>query len=72
MRIRIPHSPAGPLLQKLITAGLSTADPYHALLKQVTLGRRSLIVGRYAYDLSHIDRIIAVGAGKASARMAQA
>lgn len=72
MRLRLPPSPARLLLQKLITAGLSTADPYQALLRHVTLGRHSLIVGRRAYDLSHIGRIIAVGAGKASARMAQA
>jgi len=72
MRLRLSPSPARPLLQKLITAGLSTADPYQALLKHVELDRHSLIVGRRAYDLSHIDRVIAVGAGKASARMAQA
>ena len=72
MRLRLPPSPARPFLRKLITAGLSAADPYQALLKHVVLNRHSLIVGRRAYDLSHIDRIIAVGAGKASARMAQA
>ena len=72
MRLRLSPSPARPLLHKLITAGLSTADPYHALLKHVTLNSRSLSVGRRAYDLSRIDRIVAVGAGKASARMAQA
>ena len=72
MRLRFPPSPARPFLQKLITAGLSTADPYQALIKHVALDRHSLIVGRRTYDLSHIDRIIAIGAGKASARMAQA
>ncbi|MEK9142679.1 MAG: DUF4147 domain-containing protein, partial [Nitrospirota bacterium] len=72
MRLRLPSSPARPLLHKLIAAGLSTADPYHALLKHVALDRHSLRVGHRAYNLSHIDRIIAVGAGKASARMAQA
>jgi glycerate 2-kinase len=72
MRLRFPSSPARPLLHKLIAAGLSTADPYHALLKHVALDRDSLRVGRRTYNLSHIDRIVAVGAGKASARMAQA
>lgn len=72
MQLRLPSSLARPLLQKLITAGLDASDPYHALLKHVALDRHSLSVGRRAYDLSHIDRIIAVGAGKASARMAQA
>ena len=72
MRLRLPPSPARPLLHKLITAGLSTADPYHALLKHVAIDRHTLRVGRRTYDLSHIDRVVAVGAGKASARMAQA
>ncbi|MBX3329285.1 MAG: DUF4147 domain-containing protein [Nitrospira sp.] len=72
MRLLLPPSSARPLLRKLITAGLSTADPYQALLRHVTLDHHSLTVGGRAYDLSHLDRIIAVGAGKASARMAQA
>lgn len=72
MRLRLPPSPARPLFHKLITAGLSRADPYQALLKQVALHRRSLRVGRRTYDLSLFSRVIAVGAGKASARMAQA
>ena len=72
MRLRLPSSPARPLLHKLIAAGLSAADPYHALLKHVVLTRHSLRVGRRTYNLSHIDRIVVVGAGKASARMAQA
>jgi len=72
MRLRLPSSPVRPLLHRLIAAGLSTADPYHALLKHVALTRHSLRVGRRTYNLSHIDRIVVVGAGKASARMAQA
>ena len=72
MRLRLPPSSARPLLQELITAGLTAADPYQALLKHVALDRHSLTVGCRTYDLSHIDRVIAVGAGKASARMAQA
>lgn len=72
MQLRLPSSLARPLLQKLITAGLDASDPYHALLKHVALDRHSLSVGRRVYDLSNIERIIAVGAGKASARMAQA
>ena len=72
MRLRLPSSPARPLLHRLLAAGLSTADPYHALLKHVSLTRHSLRVGRRTYNLSHIDHIVVVGAGKASARMAQA
>lgn len=56
----------------MITAGLQAADPYHALLRTVSLEGHSLQVGRRAYDLARVDRIVAVGAGKASARMAEA
>lgn len=72
MPVRLPSSPAQPLLQTLITAGLGAADPYHSLLRHVALDDHILRVGRRTYDLSHINRVIGVGAGKASARMAQA
>ncbi len=72
MKLRLPPSPAQPLVRKLITAGLDAADPYRQLLKHVSLHGQSLRVGRKIYDLSRVDRIIVVGAGKASARMAQA
>lgn len=72
MKLRLPPSPAQPLVRKLITAGLDAADPYRALLHSVSLHGQSLRVGRKIYDLSRVDRVIAVGAGKASARMAQA
>jgi glycerate 2-kinase len=72
MTLRLPLSPAQLLLRKLITAGLEAADPYQALLNTVSLDRHSLRVGRKNYDLSRVNRVVAVGAGKASARMAQA
>jgi len=72
MLLRLPASPARPLLREMITAGLQAADPYHALLGTVSLEGHSLQVGRRAYDLTRFARVIAVGAGKASARMAQA
>ncbi len=56
----------------MITAGLHAADPYHALLRTVSLKGQVLHVGHRAYNLRSFDRVIAVGAGKASARMAQA
>jgi hydroxypyruvate reductase len=70
--IRLPASSARPLIRKLIAAGLNAADPYRALFKAVSLRGRSLQVGRTSYDLSRFDRLLVVGAGKASARMAQA
>jgi hydroxypyruvate reductase len=72
MPLLVPASPAQPLIRKLIAVGLEGADPYHRLLKAVSRKGRLLRIGRRTYDLRHFDRIVAVGAGKASARMAQA
>ncbi len=72
MSLRLPASHAQPLLRKMIAAGLQAADPYHAILRVVSRKGPSLRVGRRTYDLARYDRVIAVGAGKASARMAQA
>ena len=55
-----------------MTAGLQAADPYGAVLRTVSLVDRTLLVRRKAYNLDEYDRVLAVGAGKASARMAQA
>ncbi|MBI3355803.1 MAG: glycerate kinase [Nitrospirae bacterium] len=71
MSLRLPASPAQSLLRKMISAGLHAADPYQALLGTVIRNGDLLRVRRRAYDLAHFDRVIAVGAGKASARMAQ-
>lgn len=72
MLLRLPSSPARPFLRKLLNAGLEAADPYQALIKTVSLNGASLRVGQRTFDLSHTKRVVAVGAGKASARMAQA
>lgn len=72
MPLVLPASSARPILKTLIAAGLSAADPYQATLRTVSLRGHSLRVGRRIYDLRRIDRVIAVGAGKASARMALA
>jgi glycerate-2-kinase len=72
MPLLVPASPAQQLIRKLIAAGLEAADPYRALLKAVSRKGCLLQVDRRIYDLRHFDRIVAVGAGKASPRMAQA
>ena len=72
MPLCLPPSPVRSLLQKLIEAGLRAVDPYHAILNQVSRTGDVLRMGRRQYNLTKIDRIFAVGAGKASARMAQA
>lgn len=72
MPLCLPASPVRPFLRKMIAAGLKAADPYQALLHTLSLTGSSLKVGRRIYDLARYDRIMAVGAGKASALMAQA
>ena len=72
MPLHLPPSPVRSLLQKLIKAGLRAVDPYHAILDKVSRAGDVLHVGHRQYNLTHIDRVFAIGAGKASARMAQA
>ncbi len=60
------------MLQSLLRAALSAADPCRLLPKLVKRAGRRLLVGRAAYDLSRVRRLAVVGAGKASGRMAQA
>jgi glycerate 2-kinase len=72
MSLALPASSARSILRRVIGAGLRAADPAHALLNHVHRTGHRLQVGRRNYDLRSFDRIVAVGAGKASARMAQA
>src|SRR5215217_1060671 len=72
MRLQVPVSPVQLLLRKMVAAGLQAADPYRAVLRTVSLVDRIFHVGRKVYNLDEYDRVLAVGAGKASARMAQA
>ncbi len=57
------------LLHRLCAAGLSAADPSQAVSRCVTRVGDELRVGRRVYDLRRLSRMIAVGAGKASAGM---
>ena len=57
---------------KIFRAGLKAADPYEAVLRHARVERGILIAGRRRYRLDHLREIRVVGAGKASARMAQA
>ena len=70
--LRVPYSSVRPVIRTLIAAGLEAADPYRAIVKAVSLRGRSLRVGRRLYDLARFNRLVVAGAGKASARMAQA
>lgn len=57
---------------KIFRAALKAADPYEAVMRHVRVERGVLIAGRRRYRLDRFHEIHVVGAGKASARMAQA
>ena len=56
----------------IFRAALSAADPDKAVLAHVKTDGKILRVGQRRYRLSDFDRVQVIGAGKASARMAQA
>lgn len=71
MALSLPASSARSLLRRVIGAGLQAADPAQALRDHVHRTGHHLRIGLRRYDLRSFDRVVAVGAGKASARMAQ-
>ena len=56
----------------IFDAALAAVDPYYAVLKAVHIENGQFCVADTNYDLASFDRIIVVGAGKATARMALA
>ncbi|MGH7233665.1 MAG: glycerate kinase type-2 family protein [Nitrospiraceae bacterium] len=60
------------LMGRLLTAALNAVDPAIAVRRCVRRRRSSLSIGPHYYDLRRYRRLVAVGAGKASARMASA
>lgn len=66
---------AQPDRQKLVdifNAALAAADPFNAVLDAVHIENQQLYVADATYHLASFERIIVVGAGKATARMALA
>ncbi len=59
-------------LVSIFNAALAAADSYNAVLKAVNFEYNRLQVADAKYDLASFERIIVVGAGKATARMALA
>jgi glycerate 2-kinase len=57
---------------QIFRAALRASDPLQAVLRHLRFDGRVLIAGRRKYVLSHFDRILVIGAGKASAAMASA
>ena len=72
MQISVTQPRVRTLLGRLLSSALQAVDPFEALLQIVTRRGTLLQVGDRRYDLSRYKRIFAVGAGKASARMAAA
>ena len=70
--MQIPPSPIRPLLKKLIVRGLEAVDARTAVGRAISRNGEELIIGRRRYDLRHYERIVVVGAGKATAPMARA
>ena len=70
--MQIPRSPIRPLLKKLIGRGLAAVDAYAAVACAISRQGDELVIGRRRYDLRRYDRVVVVGAGKATASMARA
>ena len=67
-----PAMPDRHILLDIFNAALAAADPYNAVLKAVRLERNQLQIAGAKYDLDSFERVIVIGAGKATARMALA
>jgi glycerate 2-kinase len=72
MRITVRQPRARALFHRLLEAGLDAVDPGEALRVLVRREGSVLRVGPIRRDLRRYRRVLAVGAGKASARMAAA
>lgn len=59
-------------LIEIFNAALAAVDPYRAVFNFAKIENDCLHAGDTRFDLSAFERIIVVGAGKATARMAQA
>jgi len=72
MRIGVRQPQVRALLTRLLKAGLSAVDPACAVRRSVRRVGTIVRVGPQQYDLQDYARVVAVGAGKASARMGAA
>ena len=60
------------ILRTIFDAALAAIDPYYAVLGSAKVANGHLRVADADYDLAALKRILVVGGGKATARMAQA
>jgi hydroxypyruvate reductase len=72
IRIDYPNTRITSILNKLVTAAIRAADPQEALRATLIRKGKHLKAKGISYDLSQFRRIVCVGAGKASGRMATA
>jgi hydroxypyruvate reductase len=72
MHIGVKQPRVRMLLGRMLTSALTAVDPYEAVHRAVLLKGRTLRVGEHRYNLARYKRLFAIGAGKASARMAVA
>jgi len=72
MHVGVQQSGPRALFTRLLQAGLRAVDPYEAVCRHVRLRQGRLTIGSQQYTIRKQNRIVVVGAGKASARMAQA
>ena len=59
-------------LMDIFGAALSAVDPYEAVRRSLHLEKGLIHAGESRYDLGDFDRVVVVGAGKATARMTKA
>ena len=72
MHIGVKQPRVRALFERILTAALAAVDPFEAVRAAVRRKGMTLQVGEHRYDLNRYTRIFAIGAGKASARMAVA
>jgi len=72
MAMQLPPSPIKPLLKRMITRALDAVNAGAALRRAVKKDGDIFTVGTRRYDLRRYERVVVVGAGKATAAMAQA
>ncbi len=70
--MQIPSSSIRPLLRQLITRGLEAVDARKAVSRAISRNGEELVIGRRRYDLRRYERVVVLGAGKATASMARA
>jgi hydroxypyruvate reductase len=70
--LRLLAARSAGVLDELFEAALEAVDPYRAVLAAMRIEDDMLHAGGERYDLGAFKRILVVGGGKATARMAQA